>query len=177
MRVHISGIFPQDEFGLVLKRRMLASDRTGEQEWFETQESRGRQSLIVVQSRGNWRMRGKGTLEKLGLQILSQGYELPETHQQLANSLLRTPDIEIVPKGGLPTPDEPRLSRIDFPRMKVCGRWLSFALANPAKAFEAETVFVRTTAPAANIVEVSNGKTPSNTDMIADMKTAKRCHA
>jgi hypothetical protein len=53
----------------------------------------------------------------------------------------------------------------------------TLVLANPANAFDAEIVLVRTTAPAANIVEVSSGNTPSNTDTIADTNTANRCHA
>src|SRR4029077_12680669 len=53
----------------------------------------------------------------------------------------------------------------------------TLVLANPANAFAGLTVLVRTTAPAASIVEVSNGKTPSSTDTIAVANTAKRCQA
>src|SRR4029077_17381995 len=53
----------------------------------------------------------------------------------------------------------------------------TLVLAKPANAFEAEIVLVNTTAPAACIVEVSSGKTPSNTDTIADTNRANKCQA
>src|SRR5215472_13256721 len=53
----------------------------------------------------------------------------------------------------------------------------TLGLANPANAFAAEIVPVRTTAAEANIVEVRSGRAPSSTAVIAATKTAKRCHA
>src|SRR3974377_1107129 len=53
----------------------------------------------------------------------------------------------------------------------------TLVFANPANAFAPETVLVSTTAPAANIVDVSSGYTPSNTETIAVTNTANRCHA
>src|SRR5215472_3229534 len=53
----------------------------------------------------------------------------------------------------------------------------TLGLANPANAFAAEIVPVRTTAAEANIVEVRSGRAPSSTAVIAATNTAKRCHA
>src|SRR5262249_25266130 len=49
----------------------------------------------------------------------------------------------------------------------------TLGLENPAKAFAGEIVPVRTTAAAANIVEVSNGKAPTSTAVMAPTKIAK----
>src|SRR3974390_3338468 len=53
----------------------------------------------------------------------------------------------------------------------------TLVFANPANAFEAEIVFVRTTAPAASMVDVNSGSTPISTERIAVTKIANRCHA
>src|ERR1051326_4443490 len=52
---------------------------------------------------------------------------------------------------------------------------ITLELANPANAFSGEMVLVRTTAPAASMVEVSSVYRLSSTDTIAVANMANRC--
>src|SRR5215203_3308538 len=64
-----------------------------------------------------------------------------------------------------------------FATRKAIATNRTLAFAKPPNAFAGETVPVRTAAPTASIVEVSRGNAPTNTDAIAETKTANKCHA
>jgi hypothetical protein len=73
----------------------------------------------------------------------------------------------------LPRPD----FTTSFATRKAIATSSTLALENPPNAVAGETEPVSTTAPTASIVEVSSGNAPTNTDAIAETKTANRCQA